>query len=126
MIRRLFFLNVLLIPALVWAQQVDDSRPGDVLLTEVMADPSGLTALPQTEYVEIYNASGDDILLKGWVFVYMTTETVLPDVVLPAGGYAVLYRSGNDITVASGALSLGIDKFPYALANDGRTIVIKN
>jgi hypothetical protein len=104
----------------------DNSKPGDVLLTEVMADPNGLTALPQTEYVEIYNASGDDISLNGWFFVYMTTETALPNVVLPAGGYAVLYRSGRDITVAPGALSLGIDKFPSALANDGRTIAIKN
>ncbi|MDR2914663.1 MAG: lamin tail domain-containing protein, partial [Tannerella sp.] len=47
-------------------------------------------------------------------------------VVLLSGDYAVLYRSGRDIMVAEGALSLGIDKFPSALANTGKTIGLKN
>jgi hypothetical protein len=46
--------------------------------------------------------------------------------VLPAGSYAVLYRAGRDISVAPGALSLGIGNFPTTLANTGRTIGLKN
>ena len=105
---------------------IDFSRPGDVLISEVMADPKGLTALPETEYVEIYNVSGNKIPLKGWTFIYDGKETSLPDVILSDEEYAVLYCAGRDIVVAVGSLSLGIDKFPSALANTGKTIGLKN
>ena len=104
----------------------DNSRPGDVLINEVMANPNGLTKLPQTEYVEIYNASGSQMSLSGWLFVYDGKETVLPDIVLPSKGYAVLYRSGREIMVSAGAIYVGVDKFPSALANTGKTIGLKN
>ena len=96
------------------------------LINEVMANPNGLTQLPVTEYVEIYNASGTNIALRGWAFVYDGKETLLPDIILPDEGYAVLYRSGREISVSAGALSVGIDKFPSALANTGKTIGLKN
>ena len=126
MIRKLFLIILLFMPVLLSAQESDDAQFGDVVINEVMADPNGLVMLPQTEYVEIYNASGRSISLNGWTFYYYNIETALPDVTLPAGGYAVLYRAGHEISVASGALSLGIDRFPSALANDGRTVGLKN
>ncbi|MDR0573472.1 MAG: lamin tail domain-containing protein [Tannerella sp.] len=113
-------------PIFLLAQDFNNSRSGDVLINEVMANPVGLTAFPETEYVEIHNVSGSDISLNAWAFVYDGKETVLPDIVLLSGSYAVLYRSGRDMVVADGALSLGIDKFPSALANTGKTIGLKN
>ena len=106
--------------------QSDNSQPGDVLINEVMANPNGLTLLPTTEYVEIVNASGANISLSKWTFVYDGNETLLPDIFLPDEGYAVLYRSGREIVVSSGAQSVGVDKFPSALANTGKTIGLKN
>jgi hypothetical protein len=104
----------------------DTSRPGDVLINEVMADARGLTLLPETEYIEIHNVSGSDLSLNSWAFVYSGNDTELPDVILPAGGYAVLYRAERTITADAGALLLGIDNFPSTLANTGRTIGLKN
>ncbi|MDR2679311.1 MAG: lamin tail domain-containing protein, partial [Tannerella sp.] len=124
--RGLLFIHFILAFSGLSANDTDASLFGDVRINEVMADSTGLTALPATEYVEIYNASGKDLSLSGWKFVYDGKESALPDVVLPAGGYAVLYRSGRDITVAPGALSLGTDKFPSALANTGKIIGLKN
>jgi hypothetical protein len=124
----LLFLQILFLfmSACLSAQNTDDSQPGDVIINEVMADPVGLTVLPETEYVEIYNISGNDRPLRGWTFLYDDREIVLPDTVIPAGGYAVLYRAGRDIASAEGSLSLGIDKFPATLANDGKTVGLKN
>ena len=122
----LLFLQFLFISVCLSAQNTDNSQPGDIVINEVMADPVSLTALPETEYVEIYNVSGSDLSLLGWVFLYDGREAVLPDTVLPAGCYAVLYRSGRDMAVAGGALSLGIDKFPSSLANTGKTVGLKN
>ncbi|MDR0395608.1 MAG: lamin tail domain-containing protein, partial [Tannerella sp.] len=123
----LLFLPFLFMSVYLSAQNADNSQSGDIIINEVMADPVGLTALPQTEYVEIHNASGRDLSLSGWVFLYGGKEAAtLPDTVLHVGGYAVLYRLGSGIVVAEGALSLGLAKFPSALANEGKTIGLKN
>ncbi|MDR1115698.1 MAG: lamin tail domain-containing protein, partial [Tannerella sp.] len=124
--RGLLFLYFTLVFAGLSANDVDIYQFGDVIINEVMADPTGLTDLAETEYVEIYNASGNDLSLSGWKFVYDSKESTLPDVILPSGGYAVLYRSGRDITVAPDALLLGMEKFPSALANTGKTIGLKS
>ncbi|MDR1332368.1 MAG: lamin tail domain-containing protein, partial [Tannerella sp.] len=99
----------------------DDSNPGDVIISEVMANPAGLAELPETEYVEIYNASDADISLNGWTFFYDKTAVSLPDTMLPAGGYAVLYRAGRDIFVESTGMNLPVATFPSNLANTGKT-----
>ncbi|MDR1602027.1 MAG: lamin tail domain-containing protein [Tannerella sp.] len=104
----------------------DYSVPGDVIINEVMANPVGLTDLPVTEYVEIYNATGEDIPLNSWTFVYDKTFVALPDATLPAGSFALLYRAGQDIFVESGGLDLPVASFPASLANSGKTLKIIN
>ncbi|MDR2231935.1 MAG: lamin tail domain-containing protein [Tannerella sp.] len=105
----------------------DDSRAGDILINEVMANPTGATLLPETEYIELYNASGADIYLNGWTFVYDSKTVVsLPGVRLPAGSYAVLYREVNDILIDNGGIAIPVANFPSSLANDGRLVEIKN
>jgi hypothetical protein len=64
--------------------------------------------------------------LGGWTFVYDNTFVALPDVTLPAGSYAVLYRAGREIIVESGGLDLPIATFPASLANTGKTLKIIN
>ncbi|MDR1525243.1 MAG: lamin tail domain-containing protein, partial [Tannerella sp.] len=64
--RGLLFLHIILAFTGLSANATDISRFGDVIINEVMADPVGLTELPETEYVEIYNVSGNDIPLSGW------------------------------------------------------------
>ncbi|MDR2472821.1 MAG: lamin tail domain-containing protein, partial [Tannerella sp.] len=102
----------MMITATTAASDTDLSAPGDILLNEVMANPVGLTMLPATEYVEIFNASDQTISLRDWMFVYDGKDTPLPDTSLLSGAYAVLFRSGREISVATGALVLGSDKFP--------------
>jgi hypothetical protein len=104
----------------------DSSQPGDVIINEVMANPAGLTELPETEYVEIYNASSSDLSLNGWTFVYDGSSSSLPDFMIKAGQYAVLFRAGRDIHVDDGGIAVAAEKFPSALANTSKTVAIKN
>ncbi len=59
----LLFLQFLFVSVCLSAQNIDIAQPGDVVINEVMADPVGLTELPETEYIEIYNVSGSDLSL---------------------------------------------------------------
>jgi hypothetical protein len=104
----------------------DDAKYGDVLLNEIMANPTGSTAFPETEYVELYNPSASGIGLKGWSFIYDTRTIALPDVILPAGGYGVLYRTGKEIYVDAGGIAISVATFPATLANTGRYLEITN
>ena len=101
-------------------EQPEESYPkGSVIIHEVMADPKGLTALPETEYIELYNKVDQSIDLSNWILNYGTTPIALTGVVIPAHGWAVLYRSGREIEVGSGQ-ACPLDKFPSALANTGK------
>ena len=70
---------------------------GSIRINEVMADPKGQKAFPETEYVELYNTTDKAIELNGWSFLYGSKPTVLTALLLDADGYVVLYRSGRDI-----------------------------
>lgn len=103
-------------------EQPEESYPkGSVIIHEVMADPKGLTDLPETEYIELYNKVDQSIDLSNWILNYGTTPIVLTGIVIPAHGWAVLYRSGREIEVGSGQ-ACPLDKFPSALANTGKEL----
>jgi hypothetical protein len=66
---------------------------GEVLISEVMFDPS--TAQPDTEWFEVYNAASGPRDLGGLTLADGSgrTEVVAGSVVLPAGAYVVLANS---------------------------------
>ena len=103
-------------------EQPEESYPkGSVIIHEVMADPKRLTALPETEYIELYNKVDQSIDLSNWILNYGTTPIALTGIVIPAHGWAVLYRSGREIEVGNGQ-ACPLDKFPSALANTGKEL----
>ena len=79
---------------------------GSIRINEVMADPKGQKAFPETEYVELYNTTDKAIELNGWSFLYGSKPTVLTALLLDADGYVVLYRSGRDIHIDDAGLDL--------------------
>lgn len=100
----------------------DTYGQGDILIWEVMADPKGITALPKTEYVELFNTTTKNIPLRGWSFYYGNQATVLADLILPANGYVVLYREGRDIRIDQDGIGMPLAKFPSQLANAGKAL----
>ncbi|MDL2281972.1 lamin tail domain-containing protein [Parabacteroides sp. OttesenSCG-928-G06] len=96
--------------------------PGAIRFNEVMANPNGLTALPQTEYIELQNLSGESIDMKGWTFMYADREVALTEYLFPDKHYLVLYREGREITVGEKGKAMPLSGFPALLANEGKNI----
>lgn len=103
-------------------EEEDSFSPGSILINEIMADPKGLTDLPETEYVELYNTTENTVTLSDWQFAYGGKAKPMSTFELPAGGYAVLYRSGRDIKTDPLAVQVPLENFPSALANNGKQL----
>lgn len=126
--KRLLTCFILFLPTLIYAQE--SYTYGDIIINEIMANPVGLTELPETEYVEILNNTNNPISLKDWSFIYVinessSTASVLPDIVLPPNGYAILFRSGNDIWIDDNGITMPTDDFWHNLANTGKLLQLK-
>lgn len=100
----------------------EDFSVGTIVINEIMADPKGLSLLPETEYVELYNTTKSTISLAGWKFSYGGSAKTIPDVQIPAEGCAVLFRSGRDVWIDNPGVSAPMDNFPASLANTGKTL----
>ena len=99
---------------------------GAIRINEVMADPKGLEELPETEYIELYNVSDETQTLAGCTLVYDNrNKAALDGISIPAHAFAVLYRSGREMSLTSG-MDCPVDKFP-TLANAGdKSLVLQN
>jgi len=95
----------------------------DVVISEIMADPTPQTGLPDAEYAELYNRTSFPISLKDWIFETGTTRKVLPDVTINAHGFLTLTKG-----TTLGFFGPSVDFFTSGstLTNDGTTLVLKN
>jgi hypothetical protein len=73
--------------------------PGDLVITEVMKDPNAVGDT-SGEWFEVYNDSGADIRMCGWVVEDADSDsfTMNAEVLVPAGGYAVFGRDTSTAT----------------------------
>ena len=95
----------------------------DVVINEIMVDPSPQIGLPNVEYIELKNVSGKDINMKGWRIAANTTSAPFPDYVLAADSLVILSTNNGASLLAAYGATLGIGSFP-SLPNDGATIML--
>lgn len=70
-------------------------KRNDVLIDEIMADPTPVMGLPPAEYIELYNRTGGELLLENWKLQLGKTLKTLPDIVLPGHGFAVITAAAD-------------------------------
>lgn len=98
----------------------------DVVINEIMADPTPVVGLPEVEFIELYNATTDKTFdLAGWTFSDGGTPVVLPTYILGPGAYVLMVASGNLAVFAGIPNKLGTPSLP-ALNNDGDALVLQD
>lgn len=100
-------------------------RPGDLIFTEVMADPSPPQNLPEAEYIEIKNTSEHDLIHYRLELINSGNPIVLPFHTLAAQTYLILCANVDTSLFKDYGLTLGVDGWKQ-LVNSGDHLMLKN
>ena len=108
------------------AFSVFEAALNDVVINEIMADPTPAVGLPEWEFVELYNATGLSLDLKDWTMVVgSTTKTFGACTIAPHDYLIVCHNNAVDEFSAFGAVC-GLFTSSTAITNGGTTIRLCN
>lgn len=96
--------------------------PFDVVINEIMADPSPPVGLPDYEYLELLNRTNSAINLDGWKLIVGTSEKTFGPFVLEAGGYLILAKKDAESDFIPYGSFYGFSSF--SLTNSGQTLTL--
>lgn len=103
----------------------------DVVINELMPDPSPVVGLPDAEFVELYNPGTEAYALAGWTFTDGSTTATLPSFLLGPGAYciivddaaAALFSAFPNVVVVSSFPSMNNDGDPLELRSAGGVLI---
>ena len=98
---------------------------GDIVFAEIMANPKGITSLPEVEYIELLNRTTRRLSLKGCRFFYNDKKYELPQMELDAKSRVILCHSSKSSLFRPDIPILAIPSFPI-LANVGKLIYLES
>ena len=96
----------------------------DVLIHEIMAQPSANMPLPNYEYIELKNRTDRKLHLQKWSIQLGNNVRVLPDFILPEKGYAVIVAKNNMPFVEAYPNLVGIQSM--SITNSGQRLSLFN
>jgi hypothetical protein len=98
--------------------------PYDLIITEIMADPSPPFDLPEYEYLEICNRSPVELNIEGLILKIGGNEHLLPSQSISPGGYLVLCDDDAVDIMQHLATVAGLPSF--SLPNSGTDILLSD
>src|SRR5690606_11745538 len=104
--------------------QPTDVAYKDVIITEILADPSPSVGLPEAEFVEIFNRSSATVNLGEWTLSDERTSARLPSISLPSEEYAIIVSS-QEAAAFEGIRVVPVTSMP-SLNNAGDAVVLRS
>ena len=104
---------------------INDVNPGDVIITEIMIDPSVVTD-GNGEWFELFNTRSETVDIRGWRIEDESRKPhVIPDtkpILIPPNGFLVLGKNEDSLT--NGGVSVGHQYTEFLLNNPGDTLFV--
>lgn len=95
----------------------------DVVITEIMADPSPVVGLPEVEFIEIYNRSDKYLDISNWTIGDASSNATIGSYILTPGSYVIICASANlSLFSASNKVAAALP----AYNNDADAVVLKD
>jgi len=91
------------------------AAPNDIIINEIMADPTPEVGLPLFEFVELYNRSENFINLENYTISDAnSTADPLPNFILPPDGYVIICEAENAsaFTFSGFGPTIGVGNLP--------------
>ncbi len=101
------------------------AQPYDIIISEIMPDPDPVVALPNSEFIEIYNRCEYPISLKGYRIRVQEREVTMPNVIIFPDDYLVLISATQSENWADFSNVVGITGW-IALPNSEASVAIIN
>jgi hypothetical protein len=129
-----FLLSSILFPILSTVQidTLPPIQPYDIIIDEIMADPSPSFGLPEVEWIELRNVSNHDVNLMGCRIAKPSGKSgPLPQFVLQPDSSILICSSGSVAALNNIATTKSVTSFPslsntgdliYLLSPEGKTI----
>ena len=90
----------------------------DIVINEIMANPSPSPGLPEIKYIELYNTSAHAYMLKGWTISDgKSTATIKEDILLEPDSIVLIGSSGATAALGSFGRTVAVTSFPTLRIN---------
>lgn len=99
------------------------STKAQIIISEIMADPTPVAGLPDAEFVEVFNRGTTPVNLNGWAF-YDGSVKVLPNKTIPPNSYGIVCAQADSALFAPYGLLLPVSSI--SLTNSGDKISFRN
>lgn len=96
----------------------------ELIISEIMADPTPTKGLPEKEYIELYNRSDKIIDLNRFKLTYNTTTVTFPSFLLQPKSYILVTSKTNEADFKPYGNVVALTSF--SLINTGTTLTIRN
>lgn len=105
----------------------DSAEYRDVVINELMPDPSPAQGLPEDEYIELYNAGTGIYDLTGWTLSDGSSTATINGLVLTPGQHIIIVANGDTAIFQNNVTSAvhGVSSFP-SLNNAADEITLSN
>ncbi len=104
----------------------DEAQFRDVVINEIMADPTPVVGLPDAEFIELHNPTPDKTFdLAGWTISDGGTPANIPSTTLAPGGYVILTTTALAAQFTGFGTVLGVPSFP-SLNNAGDPLTLRD
>jgi len=98
---------------------------GDIVISEIMADPLPAVSLPAQEYLEITNRTGYTFDIKNWRLETTGQSTLFPETIIPPSGIFIVCAVQDTQLFKKFGKVIGLKQFP-SLTDAGRIIYLSD
>ncbi len=105
--------------------RIDHAAPYELLITEIMADPTPTIGLPDAEYLELFNTTSKIFNLSDYTIQVGASERNLPDELIEGGEYVILCNEENAVALMAFGRVVVVNTLP-ALTNTGANLILKD